>query len=109
MLPGEVFAGNQSLNDVAAQWVQRFEENETEELAALVNFVLRCAGCDLKIEAHNIEDPDSVTSKLGDIQDEYQAVSTLEAQRLPDTDVHTARYSGVSLDPEGQGVGKLSP
>lgn len=75
---GEVFAGNQSLNDVAAQWVQRFEENETEELAALVNFVLRCAGCDLKIEAHNIEDPDSVTSKLGDIQDEYQAQDIVE-------------------------------
>ncbi|EKG16453.1 Armadillo-like helical [Macrophomina phaseolina MS6] len=77
-LYGEVFAGIQSLNDVAAQWVQRFEENEAEELAALVNFVLRCAGCDLKIDSHNIEDPDSVTSKLGDIQEEYQAQEIVE-------------------------------
>lgn len=75
MRSGDVFAGNLSLNDVAAQWVQRCSENDAEEMAALVNFVLKCSGCDSTIEAHAIEDPDSAPSKLGDIQEEYQAVS----------------------------------
>ncbi|OJD30578.1 nuclear cohesin complex subunit [Diplodia corticola] len=77
-LYGDVFAGNQSLNDVAAQWVRRFGEDNSEEMAALVNFVLRCAGCDLKIDAHDVENPDGVPGKLGDIQEEYQAQNIVE-------------------------------
>lgn len=76
MVLGEVFAGNQSLNDVAAKWVQRFSEKNAEEMAELVNFVLKSSGCDLKIEVHDVQDPDSVPSKLGDIQEEYQAVGS---------------------------------
>lgn len=75
---GDVFAGNNSLNDVAAKWVQRFGEDNSEELAALVNFVFRCAGCDLKIDAHDVENPDGVPGKLGDIQELYQAVSFVD-------------------------------
>ncbi|KAL1626193.1 cohesin complex subunit [Diplodia seriata] len=77
-LYGDVFAGNQSLNDVAAQWVQRFGEDNSEEMAALVNFVFRCAGCDLKIEGHDVENPDGVPGKLGDIQEQYQAQNIVE-------------------------------
>ncbi|KAK0664304.1 Cohesin subunit psc3 [Lasiodiplodia hormozganensis] len=77
-LYGEVFAGNQSLNDVAAKWVQRFSEKNAEEMAELVNFVLKSSGCDLKIEVHDVQDPDSVPSKLGDIQEEYQAQDIVE-------------------------------
>ncbi|GME28234.1 Armadillo-like helical [Neofusicoccum parvum] len=80
-LYGEVFAGNQNLNDVAAQWVQRIaanDENEAEEMAALVNFVLKCSGCDSKIDVHAIQDPDSAPGKLGDVQEEYQAQNIVE-------------------------------
>ena len=44
-------------------------------MAEIVNFVLKCAGCDLKVDIHDIEDPDSCANKLTDIQEEYQAVS----------------------------------
>jgi cohesin complex subunit SA-1/2 len=44
----------------------------------LVNFVLKCTGCGLTVETHDIEDVDNVPSKLGDLQDEYQQVKLAE-------------------------------
>jgi cohesin complex subunit SA-1/2 len=44
----------------------------------LVNFVLKCTGCDLKVETHDIEDVDNVPSKLGDLQEEYQQAKLAE-------------------------------
>ena len=42
-------------------------------MSELVNFVLKCTGCDLQVDEHDIEDPDNVTGKLTDLQEEYQA------------------------------------
>lgn len=42
-------------------------------MCELVNFVLNCTGCDLQVDVHDIEDPDNVTGKLTDLQDEFQA------------------------------------
>ena len=42
-------------------------------MSELVNFVLKCTGCDLQVDVHDIEDPDNVTGKLTDLQEEYQA------------------------------------
>ena len=39
----------------------------------LVNFVLKCTGCDLQVDIHDIEDPDNAPNKLTDLQEEYQA------------------------------------
>ena len=39
----------------------------------LVNFVLKCTGCDLTVDVHDINDPDNAVGKLTDLQDEYQA------------------------------------
>jgi len=44
-------------------------------MAELVNFILKCAGCTIRITADDINDEDNVENKLGDIQEEYQAVS----------------------------------
>lgn len=60
---------------MAAQWVSDFNKHESRAVAEIVNFVLKCAGCDLKVDIHDIEDPDSCANKLTDIQEEYQAVS----------------------------------
>lgn len=43
----------------------------------MVNFVLKCAGCDLQVTHEDIEDPDNCASKLGDLQDEFQAVGAM--------------------------------
>lgn len=72
----EVFARGHTLDDVAADWVSQFKKHESSAVADLVNFVLKCAGCDSKVDMHDIEDPDGCTNKLTDLQDEYQAVRT---------------------------------
>lgn len=39
----------------------------------LINFVIKCTGCNLQVDVHDINDPDNAVSKLTDLQDEYQA------------------------------------
>lgn len=68
-----MFARDRTLAEVAAEWLKNFEEHESGALADLVNFGLKCAGCDSKVTDHDVEDPDGVTNKLVDFQDEYQA------------------------------------
>lgn len=73
----EVFARGHTIDDVVAEWLRKFHEHESRAVADLVNFVLRSAGCTLEIEDHNVEDPDNAASTLGDLQDEFQAVSRM--------------------------------
>lgn len=42
-------------------------------MCEMINFVLKCTGCDLQVDVHDIEDPDNAASKLEDLQDELQA------------------------------------
>ncbi|KAK8241798.1 hypothetical protein HDK77DRAFT_445748 [Phyllosticta capitalensis] len=77
-LYADVFASGDNLNDVAARWLHQFDDNNSHELAELINFVLRCAGCDSKVEEHDMEDPDNCDSKLNDIQEEYQAQNNVD-------------------------------
>ena len=69
----EVFARGHTQDAVAAEWVSKYEERNTDAMCDLVNFVLRCTGCEFQVDIHDIEDPDNVPSKLSDLQDEYQA------------------------------------
>lgn len=74
-LYAQVFGDNNaSLDDVAAAWVNSFQENEARALAEVVNFVLRAAGCSIRVDEDDVADPDNCPVRLGDIQDEYQAV-----------------------------------
>ena len=36
-----------------------------------MNFVLRCSGCDARLDINDIEDPDNATHRLEDFQDQY--------------------------------------
>ena len=72
MLSAEVFSQDQSLDEIAIEWLKRYEEHNTNAMCDLVNFVLNCTGCDLQVDIHDIEDPDNVASKLQDLQDVYQ-------------------------------------
>lgn len=51
--------------------MSRYEQHQANAMCDLINFVLKCTGCDLQIDLHDIEDPDNATSKLTDLQDEY--------------------------------------
>lgn len=58
---------------MAAEWVSRYNEHNSNAMADLVNFVLKCTGCTLQVDSNDIEDVDNVTGKLTDLQEEYQA------------------------------------
>ena len=77
-LYSEVFASGHRFEDIASEWLRRFDEHQSQALADLVNFVLKCAGCDGTVGEHDIEDPDGVTNKLDDLRDEYQATQPTE-------------------------------
>ena len=68
----QVFARDDSLEDIAAAWLESFEARETQALADVMNFVLRVTGCESEVSDHDIEDPDGCTNRLTDLQDEYQ-------------------------------------
>ena len=57
---------------MAADWIMRYNQNNSDAITELVNFVLKCTGCDSEVDVHDIEDPDNVTSKLTDLQEEYK-------------------------------------
>ncbi|QDS77228.1 hypothetical protein FKW77_003021 [Venturia effusa] len=73
-LYAEVFGKGQSLDDAAAAWLARFKSSESEAMADLFNFTLKCAGCDQKVNAADVEDPDEFTNKIADIQEALGAV-----------------------------------
>lgn len=81
-LYARVFAGDSNLDDVAAEWATGFQSEEAEALVQVVNFVLRASGCESKIDAHDVADPDNCPNKLGEIQDEYEAVCILDGAAL---------------------------
>ena len=70
----EIFARGTRLNDVAAQWVGRFHEHEAMAVAEIVNLVIRAAGCHVQIDEEDIAEPDNCPHRLGNLQDEYNAV-----------------------------------
>ncbi|KAF1924157.1 STAG-domain-containing protein [Didymella exigua CBS 183.55] len=77
-LYADVFASGDRLEDVAARWVARFNEHEAKAVAEIVNFVLRAAGCGLRIDEDDIADPDNASSRVAELQDEYQAQDVTE-------------------------------
>ncbi|PVH99437.1 STAG-domain-containing protein [Periconia macrospinosa] len=71
-LYAEIFAHGNRLEDVAAQWVARFNEHEAKTVAEIPNLIFRAAGCHAKVDEDDITDPDNCANRLGEIQDEYQ-------------------------------------
>ena len=69
-----MFASDADMTQVVEEWFQKFKADEASSVADLVNFVLECAGCYSKVDQYDIDDVDNCTSKLTDIQEEFQAV-----------------------------------
>ena len=74
MTIAEVFSEGHTLDAVAADWIARWDQNNAEAMCDMVNFVIKCTGCNSRVDVHDIEDQDNAPSKLGDIQEEYQAL-----------------------------------
>ena len=74
-LYSRVFSGEQRLDQVTAGWLRDFAEHESNALRALINFVLKCAGCDIQTTEDDVGDPDGASNRLVDIQNEYTATA----------------------------------
>jgi cohesin complex subunit SA-1/2 len=66
-----------SSDDVAGQFLESYQEDKYAAVTELVNFMLKSAGCDLQVNEDEIQDTDNVVRRLSELQDEYQAVSSL--------------------------------
>ncbi|OAG42450.1 hypothetical protein AYO21_03326 [Fonsecaea monophora] len=71
-LYADIFGRGCSPEDAASSWFEEVRKDSVGALRDLVNFVLQCIGCNSKVEQQDIEDLDSVPSKLGDVLQEYE-------------------------------------
>jgi cohesin complex subunit SA-1/2 len=77
-LYAEVFGRGQSGVEAAADWLQALQQDSVTAIRDLVNFVLKCTACDLKVDNFDIEDVDNVASKVGEVLDEFQSSGVVE-------------------------------
>lgn len=75
MFSADVYTSGKRPEDVAGDFLTKYGEDKTEAVKDMVNLVLKSAGCDLQVTEDDIEDPENIGSKLGELQEDYQAVS----------------------------------
>uniref|UniRef100_A0A060SYR0 ARAD1C02992p n=1 Tax=Blastobotrys adeninivorans TaxID=409370 RepID=A0A060SYR0_BLAAD len=62
-----------SLDNLSLEWLESYTDTAAPSLANLVNMVLKTAGCEVPIDLHDIEDPDSSQSSLSQLEDRVKA------------------------------------
>ncbi|KAL8735923.1 MAG: hypothetical protein Q9166_000485 [cf. Caloplaca sp. 2 TL-2023] len=92
----EIFAQGHTVDAVAAEWITRYDEHNSNAMCELVNFVLKCTGCGLQVDVHDIEDPDNAPSKLEDLQEEYQAQEITDYPLISKSKAYTSFHATVT-------------
>ncbi|PMD41200.1 STAG-domain-containing protein [Hyaloscypha variabilis F] len=87
-LYADVYTSGESAEDIAGQWLARYNENNQEALTEFLNFIFRSAGCSAELTIHDINDPDNAENRISDMQDE------LQAQQVTDYPVISKSKSG---------------
>jgi cohesin complex subunit SA-1/2 len=77
-LYAEVFGRGQSGEEAAAEWLKLLEQDSVTAIRDLVNFILKCTGCDSKVDNFDIEDVDNATSKVGELLEDFQHSGVVE-------------------------------
>ena len=81
-LVAAIFTSDESSDAVATAWLAQYEADNTASMTDLVNCILKCTGCEIKVTEDDVNDPDNIPSKLNDMQDEYKGVSCHPATQL---------------------------
>ncbi|GAA5919670.1 hypothetical protein JCM1841_005220 [Sporobolomyces salmonicolor] len=68
---------NTALQTTAEDWLESYKENPGPAMAELINFVLRCCGCNATVDEHQAEDENGVVETLKDIVDDFKQESNL--------------------------------
>lgn len=74
----EIFTSGKTTDEAATHWLSRYEEASPEATTDLINCVLKCAGCDIKVTEDDINDPDNIAGRLEDIQEAHKDHTTAE-------------------------------
>jgi len=77
-LYADVFGKGNSAEDAASLWLRSLRKDSVAAIRDLVNFILQCVGCDVKVESPDVEDIDNVPNKLGDVLEEYGRTKSAE-------------------------------
>ncbi|KAI5786305.1 STAG domain-containing protein, partial [Pyronema domesticum] len=74
-----VFAGNTDDHDEAATgWIKKYQENSVDGMKEMINFILKCCGCDNEVTNYDIEDQESASTTLAEIQDAFSTQQTAD-------------------------------
>lgn len=69
-----IFASDEPSDTVATAWLTKYEADNTASMTDLVNCILKSTGCEMTVTEDDVNDPDNIPSKLGEMQDEYKGV-----------------------------------
>lgn len=70
----EIFTSSEPTKSVAKAWLDRYTADNTASMTDLVNCILKCAGCELRVTEDDVNDPDNIASKVDDMQEEFKGV-----------------------------------
>ncbi|GAA6000843.1 cohesin subunit IRR1 [Rhodotorula paludigena] len=68
---------NTALQQTAEDWIESYKESSGPAMSELVNFVLRCCGCNAVVDEHQAEDENGIVENLKDIVDEFKREADL--------------------------------
>lgn len=74
----EIFTSGKTTDEAATYWLSKYEEASPEATTDLINCVLKCAGCDIKVTEDDINDPDNIAGRLEDIQEAHKDHTTAD-------------------------------
>jgi len=70
----EIYTSGHHAEDVVAEFLKEYAEGGPAAITELVNMVIKSAGCDITVSEDDINDIDNVEGKLGELQEDCQAV-----------------------------------
>ena len=94
----EIYTSGHHAEDVVAEFLKDYAEARPATITELVNMVIKSAGCDLQVTEDDINDIDNVEGKLGELQEDFQAVISITSRESTLTDQISAKHYRLSLD-----------
>ncbi|KAM0792165.1 hypothetical protein ACM66B_004862 [Microbotryomycetes sp. NB124-2] len=68
---------NTALESTVNDWIESYQESPGPAMAELVDFLLRCCGCNSSVDEHQAEDENGIVETLTDVTDEFKHESNL--------------------------------
>ncbi|WBW73792.1 mitotic cohesin complex, STAG protein subunit Psc3 [Schizosaccharomyces osmophilus] len=67
-----------SVRDVVVEWLTKYEKDQQGSLVELVNFILKCCACNRTVNEFDVQDQESVSVTLSQIQLSVEKTTTRE-------------------------------